>query len=462
VDKDQKQKSRPQGKQEEIPTAGFSGPRFEPGFQLGKFHIERQLGHGGAGIVYLARDTKLDRPVAIKSIAPEIMNYPQVLRRWKREARLLASLNHPNIAAIYEEIGESEEASYLVLEYVPGDTLTERIARGSLDQDEAIGIALQIADALSASHEQGVVHRDLKPGNIKITPKGRVKVLDFGIGKVVAEDRKDAFATVVTQPGQVIGTPGYMSPEQTLGKETDTRSDIWSFGCVLYEMLTAKRPFPGGDTSEILESMLKVDPNWDAVPDTVLVPLRNVIRKCLEKDSEKRYQSAKELHQDLSDYHDTLVSRPPTAFDFKQLLRSLHRPIVFVPTVLVVAAICVVLFWLTDRTAKIRWARTVAIPEIGRLIEQQQYLTAFKLVRRAEIHIPTDPLLLELWPELSHSLLLTTEPPGAEILYREYSNIDGDWEYLGRSPLDLARFPAGRYRLRADKEGYEATEIAYL
>ena len=282
--------SRSNNNQEEIPTAGFGGTRLEPGTQLGKFYIEKQLGHGGAGIVYLAQDTKLDRPVAIKSIAPEIMSSPQVLRRWEREAHLLASLNHPNIAAIYEEIEESEGISYLVLEYVPGETLCDRIAKGSLDHKEAMSIALQIVDALVASHEQGVIHRDLKPSNVKITPKGRVKVLDFGVGKMVANEGKGNLATIVTQPGQVLGTPGYMSPEQTLGKETDARSDIWSFGCILYEMVAGKRPFPGHDTSEILESMLKVEPDWSVISNEVQTPLHGIVRKCLEKDLEKRYQ----------------------------------------------------------------------------------------------------------------------------------------------------------------------------
>ena len=240
--------------------------------------------------MYLAQDTKLDRPVAIKSIAPEIMSSPQVLRRWEREAHLLASLNHPNIAAIYEEIEESEGISYLVLEYVPGETLCDRIAKGSLDHKEAMSIALQIVDALVASHEQGVIHRDLKPSNVKITPKGRVKVLDFGVGKMVANEGKGNLATIVTQPGQVLGTPGYMSPEQTLGKETDARSDIWSFGCILYEMVAGKRPFPGHDTSEILESMLKVEPDWSVISNEVQTPLHGIVRKCLEKDLEKRYQ----------------------------------------------------------------------------------------------------------------------------------------------------------------------------
>ena len=460
MDEEQKRNNIRHPRRKGIPDVSYSSPMLEPGSRFGKFQIEQQLGRGGGGIVYLARDTKLDRPVAIKSIAPEIMSYPQVLGRWKREARLLASLNHPNIAAIYEELEESEGVSYLVLEYVPGDTLSDRIAQGNLDQKEAISIALQIADALAASHAQGVIHRDLKPGNIKITPEGRVKLLDFGIGKTVAGQGKEANVTMATHPGQVIGTPGYMSPEQTLGKETDTRSDIWSFGCVLYEMVAGKRPFPGRDTSDILESMLKADPNWDVIPDDVRIPLRHVIRTCLERTPEQRYQSATELHQELSDHLDMSISHAPATFNMMQVLRGLRRPATIVPTVLVVAVICATAFWLTNRNAGVTWAKTEAIPEIGRLADQGHYLAAFKLARQAEKHIPADPVLVGLWPRISHKKSIATEPPGARIYYAEYPGVAGDWKYLGQSPLDKVRFPRGSYRLRFWKEGYEERELA--
>ena len=458
MDKDENEESRWQGKQEDIPTVNYDGPRLESDSILGKFHIKEQLGHGGAGIVYLAQDTKLDRPVAIKSIAPEVMNHPQVLRRWKKEAHLLATLNHPNIAAIYEEIEESEGASYLVLEYVPGETLTDRIARGDLSQDEAISIALQIVDALSASHEKGVIHRDLKPGNIKITPKGRVKVLDFGVGKVVTEGKKDAYATVVTQPGQVIGTPGYMSPEQTLGKETDTRSDIWSFGCVLYEMLTKKRPFPGHDTSEILESMLKVDPDWTIIPNDVQPPLRKIIHRCLEKDSEKRYQSAGELHLALVDYHHTLTPQASTVFNRQALLKHARRPKFFVPVTLTVVLVCVLAAWRINHIGRVRWARVEAIPEIMRLIDSEKYLAAFSLAQQAEKYIPKDPVFPDLWPKMSRSLSFITNPPGADISFKDCLDGKSDWIPLGCTPLENIKFPEGSYRIKIEKDGFVTRE----
>jgi serine/threonine-protein kinase len=201
--------------------------------------------------VYLAHDTKLDRSVAIKSLPPEVKDNPKALSRFTREARVLASLNHPNIATIHEELEEAEGSVYLVLEYVPGQTLAERIAKGPLKLEEALTIALQIAEAVAAAHERDVIHRDLKPGNIKITQEGKVKVLDFGLAKVIGGETTDQKSTI-TEPGRVIGTPAYMSPEQARGKTTDKRSDIWSFGCVLYEMLTGRIPFKGETISDTL------------------------------------------------------------------------------------------------------------------------------------------------------------------------------------------------------------------
>jgi len=269
------------------PTRSFDSSVTGPGSQIGPFRIERELGRGGAGVVYLAHDTKLNRPVAIKSLPPEIKDNPKALTRFTREARVLASLNHPNIAAIYEELEEVEGRSYLILEYVPGQTLAERIAKKPLKLEEGLTIALQIAEAVAAAHEHDVIHRDLKPGNIKVTQEGKVKVLDFGLAKVVGGEATDQQSTI-TEPGRVIGTPAYMSPEQARGKPTDKRSDIWSFGCVLYEMLTATVPFKGETISDTLANILQTEPNWEAVPDTIPANILVLLRRCLEKEPRRR------------------------------------------------------------------------------------------------------------------------------------------------------------------------------
>ncbi|MCK4294933.1 MAG: protein kinase, partial [Planctomycetes bacterium] len=281
--------------EEELPpTASYGGSAIGPGTQIGQFRIEEVLGRGGMGVVYLARDTKLDRPVAIKSMPAELMEDPKARSRFSREARVLASLNHPNIATIYEELEKAEGVGYLVLEYVPGQTLAERIASGALELEEALSIALQITEAVAAAHEHNVIHRDLKPGNIKITPQGKVKVLDFGLAKTVGGERPDQWTTT-TEPGRIIGTPAYMSPEQARGKPTDKRSDIWSFGCVLYEMLTTKVPFKGETTSDTLANILKHEPDWGALPQRTPANVQVLLRRCLCKDLRRRLQHMRDV-----------------------------------------------------------------------------------------------------------------------------------------------------------------------
>ncbi|MFC1783739.1 serine/threonine-protein kinase, partial [Planctomycetota bacterium] len=269
------------------PTASFDSTVLGPGSQIGQFIIKQELGRGAVGIVYLAHDTKLDREVAIKSLPEEVVNNPLVKSRFQREARLLAGLNHPNIATIHDEIEEVEGSSFLVLEYIAGDTLAERIEKGPLSIEEALSLSQQIAEAVAAAHEQGVIHRDLKPGNIKITPDGKVKVLDFGLAKAVGGEGLDQQSTI-TVPGRVIGTPAYMSPEQARGNPTDHRSDIWSFGCVLFEMLTGLIPFKGDTVSDTLANILQSSPEWEKLPESTPANIRVLIRRCMEKDQQRR------------------------------------------------------------------------------------------------------------------------------------------------------------------------------
>ena len=256
------------------------------GRKVGAFEIVEIIGRGGMGVVYLARDTKLDRSVAIKTMPPELLGDSTARMRFRREAKLLASLNHPNIAVIHEII-EQDDAGYLVLEYIPGKTLTERIAHKPVKLEEALSIGRQIAEAISAAHEKGVVHRDLKPGNIKITPDGRVKVLDFGLAKARATEGKSPDITA-TEPGRVIGTPAYMSPEQARGKDTDHRTDIWSFGCIMYEMLSGHLPFEGETATDTLARVIEREPDWDALPQSTPTNISVLLRRCMEKDPQQR------------------------------------------------------------------------------------------------------------------------------------------------------------------------------
>ena len=308
---DAEEKSDKQPGEEELPpTASFGDSEVWPGGQIGQFRIERELGRGGAGVVYLAHDTKLDRSVAIKSLPAALMDNPKARSRFAREARVLASLNHPNIATIYEELKEAEGIGYLVLEYIPGDTLAERIRRGRLKLEEALTIGLQIAEAVAAAHEHGVIHRDLKAGNIKITPEGKVKVLDFGLAKAVSGETLDQQSTI-TQPGQVMGTPSYMSPEQARGQPTDERSDIWSFGCVLYEMLTAKVPFKGETISDTMAGILEREPDWQVLPESTPANILVLLRRCLEKDRHRRLQHIGDAVIEIDETLNLSATAPP-------------------------------------------------------------------------------------------------------------------------------------------------------
>jgi hypothetical protein len=265
-----------------------------PGTRLGSYEILAPLGAGGMGEVYRARDTRLGREVAIKALPDGFATAADRLARFEREAQILASLNHPNIAAIHG-LEEHDGARYLVLEYVPGETLAERIERGALGDEESLEVAKQIAEALEAAHERGVIHRDLKPANIKITPDGRVKVLDFGLAKdsSAAEDASNSPTLTVNSPaytrtGVILGTAAYMSPEQARGKPVDKRADIWAFGCVFYECLTGKKAFSGETVPDTLAALIHAEPEWRALPDPAGPKVRELLRRCLQKDPGSR------------------------------------------------------------------------------------------------------------------------------------------------------------------------------
>ena len=280
------------------------------GQKIGNFEIAEMIGRGGMGVVYLARDTKLKRSVAIKSIPAALAADSTARTRFRREAKLLASLNHPNIGVIHDIIEQTEGNAYLVLEYVPGETLAERITKGSLKLQEALTIALQIAEAVAAAHEHGVIHRDLKPGNIKITPEGKVKVLDFGLAKASTSEAITE-ETTVTQPGRVMGTPAYMSPEQACGKSTDRRTDIWSFGCVLYEMLSGHPPFESETATEIMACIIEREPDWELLPQETPTNIRTLLRRCLEKDPRQRLQHIGDAAIEISETVNLPTTAPP-------------------------------------------------------------------------------------------------------------------------------------------------------
>jgi hypothetical protein len=263
--------------------------------KLSSYEVVEKIGAGGMGEVYRARDTKLGRDVALKILPEAFARDAERLGRFEREARLLASLNHPNIASIYG-LENADSTHFLVLELVDGEDLSKRIARGAVPVDEALGIARRIAEALEAAHEQGVVHRDLKPGNVVTDADGAVKVLDFGLAKALDADASDVtdlshsptMVTGSTVQGVILGTAAYMSPEQARGKRVDKRADIFAFGCVLFELLTGKRCFTGETVSDTLASILAREPEWEDLPKQTPPALERLLRRCLMKDSKQR------------------------------------------------------------------------------------------------------------------------------------------------------------------------------
>jgi Flp pilus assembly protein TadD/TolB-like protein len=270
---------------------------LQPGSRLGTYEIVDLLGVGGMGEVYRATDRKLGRSVAIKVLPEEFASDPGRVSRFEREARMLAAVNHPTIAAIY---GAEEDGStrYIVMELVEGETLQQRLSTGSLTVVDALRVASQVAEALEVAHEKGVIHRDLKPANIKITPEGKVKVLDFGLAKAMelpfAGDMSKSPTLVISdsRPGEIVGTPEFMSPEQARGKETDRRTDIWAFGCILFESLTGKRAFTGETVPDAVGAILHLEPEWASLPARTPERVRELLRMCLEKDPGRRLRDA--------------------------------------------------------------------------------------------------------------------------------------------------------------------------
>jgi eukaryotic-like serine/threonine-protein kinase len=287
------------------------------GKTLGHYRIGEQLGRGGMGEVYLADDLNLNRKVALKFLPDAFTGDPERMARFEREAKLLASLNHPNIAAIYG-LEEAEGKRFLVLELVEGETLAQRLSKGPLPVEEALEVCRQIADGLEAAHEKGVIHRDLKPANVMITEGDKVKILDFGLAKALAGETQNVDASqsptltdAMTQRGMILGTAAYMSPEQAKGKAVDKRADIWGLGCILFECLTGKRAFEGETVTETLAAILKGEPNWQALPTAITPNICFVLRRCLEKDVNQRFRDAADIRIEIAEARNIGEAREP-------------------------------------------------------------------------------------------------------------------------------------------------------
>jgi formylglycine-generating enzyme required for sulfatase activity len=424
------------------------------GKTISHYRILDKIGEGGMGRVYKAQDTLLDRVVALKFLSLHLLEREGARERFIHEAKAAATLDHPNICTIHQ-VGETEdEQMFLAMAYYDGETLEHRIERGPLSVEEATAIALQIAQGLTKAHAEGITHRDLKPGNVMLTKDGLVKILDFGLAKL-------AGATKITKTGSTVGTPRYMSPEQVEGKDTDPRSDIWSLGTILYEMLSGAPAFKGGHEAAVYYQILNQQPEplrllREGLPDI----LHAVVERALVKDREKRLGSAAEIADELQAVERELAGAGPLPSFRGMLLRQLRRPRFAIPGLAFLVALAASAAWLWVHNSRINWARNVALPEIARLLDEENVDAAFRLAQQAELLIPDNRELLDLQRYYATKASVNSAPPGADVYVKGYLNVDADWLYLGKTPIEGAALPPGYLRWRVTKDGFAPAEAA--
>ena len=410
------------------------------------------------GEVYRALDTRLQRTVAIK-VLPAHLSNPELHVRFEQEAKSISGLQHPNICVVHD-IGSQDGIDYMVLEYVAGQTLDKLIPPGGMATDQAIKYAVQVADALARAHAAGIVHRDLKPTNIMVDESGLVKVLDFGLAKLApsasAIGGEDAtIATMATTPGMIVGTVAYMSPEQAEGKPIDARSDVFSFGSVFYEMLTARRAFQGQSSAALLSAIMRDDPKpLSELRRDVPSEVRHIVTRCLKKDPNARFASGADLVQELKNCRELLFPESGAMLSPARIAREVQRPRVLVPLLLTAILLVAGTAWLVKRYRDARWARDVALPEISRLADQGKFGEAYTLAAKAEKSISDDPVLAQLWPVLSYQTSVETTPPGANVYRRVYSDVNAPWILVGRSPFKNVRQPRGNFTWKFEKPGF--------
>ena len=437
-----------------VRVESFNAMCLAPGSHLGPYEILALIGRGAMGEVYRARDTRLDRQVALKVLPAAFSGDPERSRRFEREARAISALNHPNICTIYD-VGPG----YFVMEYLEGETLAECIKNGPLPPERVQKIGDEVAGALKAAHGRGIIHRDLKPANIMLTETG-AKLLDFGVAKLqrVAADEQTA-TMMFTSPGAIIGTLQYMSPEQLEGQDADARSDIFAFGAVLYEMLAGQPAFQGQSTASIIRAITRDEPKpFRELDNDVPIELQHIVLRCLRKARDERYASLGEVELQFENYR--ALTSSSNGFNFGALLRKGRSPRVAVPILLVLLLLGSLLAWWIERSFKVQWARTRALPEIARLDEQDKNAEAYALAVEAERYIPDDPMLMKLWPDISWLASIRTTPPGAAVYRRDYNASDSTWEFVGRSPIEKRRMPPVNSLWKLELKGFATVECA--
>jgi eukaryotic-like serine/threonine-protein kinase len=436
------------------------------GKTLSHYRILQKIGSGGMGEVYKAEDLELGRFIAVKFLPDQLVHDPQATDRFRREARAASALNHPNICTIYE-IGEAGGRYFLAMELLEGQTLRDRIGGKPLAVDELLDFSVQIADGLDAAHSQGIIHRDIKPGNIFVTRRGHVKILDFGLAKITHNHYQlsegagaSALPTVVdsshdflTSPGATVGTIAYMSPEQARGDPLDPRTDLFSFGTVLYEMASGRRPFDGQTSAAVSDSILHASPRpLSSANPLISSDLDRIVGKALEKAPEKRFASAADMRAKLQSLRQQRLIESSTSVPVTRVVR---KPSFIVGALLVLTVAGVTAGLLYRHYARIRWVREQAVPEILRLATDRKGVATFLLIRQAEEYSPNDPVLKKVEAQALWPVTFRTTPPGAETYIRDYTDVNGKWEYLGKSPFENIRLAFAHYTLKFTKDGYD-------
>jgi serine/threonine protein kinase len=440
---------------------------IEAGQRLGHYRLIEKIGEGGMGVVYEATDTRLYRNVAVKVLPSELTQNPERIARFHQEAQLAATFQHPNIATVYD-VGEQDGATFIVMELVRGQSLRSLVPDEPLGIERAIDIAAGIAAGLSKAHREGVLHRDLKPDNVVLTDDGVPKILDFGLGKLIGDtDPQDgapltevATATrtspyYVTRAGQIVGTLAYMSPEQVQGRPVDARTDVFSFGVLLYEILSGRRPFAGDSHLDTATAILRDDPEpLEQLRRDVPSELRAILTRSLAKQPEERFASGQELHAALL----ALKRRFDTpTVGVASILR--RRPGFLAVAVLILVVIGAGLAWLIHRYSRVSWARNKALPEIENLYNSGDRDGAMRLLYEVSEIIPDDPLVLQYVTSIAIPMTLDSDPPGATVYVKGYNHPDRAWIRLGETPLE--DIPIGvPARFRIQKEGYATFEGA--
>lgn len=437
------------------------------GTVLGRYHLIELLGAGGMGVVYRARDERLQRDVAIKVLPPAVVSDEIARRRFRREALALARLSHPNIAAVYD-VGEEGGTAYLVMECVAGESLAVRLERGALPPAEALDVTVQIARALADAHEQGIVHRDLKPANVMISPKGQVKVLDFGLAKLLnpASSANGGNAPSVALTGTEFagpaGTPLYMSPEQAFGEAVDARTDVWSLGVVLFESLTGRAPFHGENTWALLKSISEdAPPSVRSLRPEVPAPVEAVVSRALTKDVASRYQSAAAMGSDAGAVLATVTLAEQPGVPLPARSRAKTGAPLFLGLACVVA-IAAVAGGFAVRAAHRNWARDNALPTAKALTDVDLRLAAYRVLNRARSYMPGDTALAAYAASATRQISITSSPPGAQVAIQDYLTPDSAWFPLGTTPLHHVTVPTGYFRWRVSQPGHEPLVVAPL